>query len=104
MYLRFIGDRSIPDSEFGKIQKDRVNEMQYWAKQVKKVEKKLRRGVVAANNHYAGFGPGTANIFLKMLDKPERTWHDTGHVKQKSLLDFSPNNIVTDFTKTNENV
>jgi hypothetical protein len=27
--------------------------------------------MVAANNHYAGFGPGTANIFRKMVGVPE---------------------------------
>jgi hypothetical protein len=26
---------------------------------------------VSANNHYAGFGPGTANIFRKMVGLPE---------------------------------
>jgi len=28
---------------------------------------KLNLAIVAANNHYAGFGPGTANTFRKML-------------------------------------
>ena len=26
---------------------------------------------MSANNHYAGFGPGTANIFRKMVGLPE---------------------------------
>jgi hypothetical protein len=30
LYLRIIGDRSIKDDEFGKIQKDREQEMKYW--------------------------------------------------------------------------
>jgi uncharacterized protein YecE (DUF72 family) len=29
IYLRFIGDRSIPEEEFDKIQKDRTQEMRY---------------------------------------------------------------------------
>jgi hypothetical protein len=29
---------------------------------------------VSANNHYAGFGPGTANIFRKMSGLPEAAW------------------------------
>jgi hypothetical protein len=32
---------------------------------------KLNLTIVAANNHYAGFGPGTANIFRKMVGVPE---------------------------------
>jgi len=26
---------------------------------------------IAFNNHYAGFGPESANTFLKLMDKPE---------------------------------
>ena len=29
---------------------------------------------MSANNHYAGFGPGTANIFRKMVQLPEVKW------------------------------
>ena len=31
--------------------------------------------ILSANNHYAGFGPGTANVFKKMIDLPEATWN-----------------------------
>ena len=34
----------------------------------------INLAIVAANNHYAGFGPGTANTFKKMLDLSEVTW------------------------------
>jgi hypothetical protein len=30
--------------------------------------------IVSANNHYAGFGPETANIFRKMMGLSEATW------------------------------
>lgn len=90
IYLRFIGDRSIPESEFGKIQKDRLNEMQYWANEVSKLKsnKVLKSGFVAANNHYAGFGPGTANIFRKLINLPDATCYEIEQEKQPSLLDF----------------
>ena len=39
LYLRFIGDRTIDEKNFGKIQKDRVTEMKKWASKVKKVIK-----------------------------------------------------------------
>jgi hypothetical protein len=31
---------------------------------------------VAANNHYAGFGPGTVNIFRQLLGLKEVKWGD----------------------------
>jgi hypothetical protein len=67
VYLRFIGDRSIDDKDFGKIQLNRINEMQNWANEFEKPEsnKALKIGIVAANNHYAGFRPSTANTFRK---------------------------------------
>ena len=55
LYLRIIGDRSIKDDEFGKIQKDREQEMKYWTtkfRTVQKDEKDVKVGIVAANNHY----------------------------------------------------
>jgi uncharacterized protein YecE (DUF72 family) len=38
LYIRFIGDRSIDEKDFGKIQYDRVSEMSNWAEQIKNVE------------------------------------------------------------------
>jgi uncharacterized protein YecE (DUF72 family) len=35
LYLRFIGDRTIQEKEFGRIQIDRVLEMQKWACHIK---------------------------------------------------------------------
>jgi hypothetical protein len=37
---------------------------------------RLNLRIIAANNHYAGFGPGTANTFRKILDLSEVTWDD----------------------------
>ena len=38
LYVRLIGDRSIEESNFGKIQKDRVLEMNKWAGRIKRVK------------------------------------------------------------------
>ena len=104
LYIRFIGDRTIQEKDFGKIQKDRVSEMKRWARSLKRAREERREinlAIVAANNHYAGFGPGTANTFRKMLDLSEVTWNgdvqisdteerDTlsGNTKQTTLQDF----------------
>ena len=84
LYVRFIGDRSINEKNFGKIQKDRVMEMKKWSNKLKRVikEQKGARGrsinlaIVSANNHYAGFGPETANTFRKMMNLPSFNWQD----------------------------
>jgi uncharacterized protein YecE (DUF72 family) len=111
LYLRLIGDRTIPEKDFGKIQKDRVSEMKRWAHYLKRVEKGEKKkprssnntdvnlAIVSANNHYAGFGPGTANTFRKMIGLSEARWEDKEiskgqpsslllSEKQKTLSDF----------------
>src|SRR5919197_4571769 len=61
IYLRFIGDRSIDEKDFGRVQKDRLKELRLWSDSIRRVKDKAKYTVVAANNHYAGFGPRTAN-------------------------------------------
>jgi uncharacterized protein YecE (DUF72 family) len=39
IYLRFIGDRSIDEKDFGTIQKDSIKELEYWASVVKKLKR-----------------------------------------------------------------
>ncbi len=102
VHIRFFGDRTIQEKDFGKIQKDRVSEMKRWSGFLKRTideeqKDRLNLAIVAANNHYAGFGLGTANTFRKMLDLSEVTWNDvkvpqteraSSNIKQTSLSDF----------------
>jgi uncharacterized protein YecE (DUF72 family) len=91
LYVRFIGDRSIDEKDFGKIQKDRVLEMSNWAEQIKNVEGGKERGrrsevrdaMIAANNHYAGFGPGTVNIFRNMVGMSELSWENQPQILEQ---------------------
>jgi hypothetical protein len=83
--------------------------MKYWTHKFKAVqenEKDVKAGIVAANNHYAGFGAATANMFRVMNDLPSAEWgmqkeidYDTvfqnsdeqtsyRKAKQKTLLDY----------------
>ncbi|HET7148248.1 MAG TPA: hypothetical protein VFI73_07090, partial [Candidatus Nitrosopolaris sp.] len=79
LYLRFIGDRRIQERDFGRIQTDRVLEMEKWAENNKTVQDEcIKLAIIAANDHYAGFGPGTANVFRNMLGLSESKWEDTG--------------------------
>jgi hypothetical protein len=36
----------------------------------------VRFAIIAANNHCAGFGPGTVNIFRQLLGLEEVRWRD----------------------------
>ena len=89
LYVRFIGDRSIDEKDFGRIQKDRVFEMNKWAHEIKKwklkmeeVERRSESCYDCRKNHYAGFGPGTANLFRKMVGLSELSWADQQHLQK----------------------
>jgi hypothetical protein len=56
VYIRLIGDRSIDEKDFGKIQKNRISEMQRWTDELKKLQRSemdIKAAMVAANNHHA---------------------------------------------------
>jgi uncharacterized protein YecE (DUF72 family) len=98
VYLRLIGDRSIKESEFGEIQKDREQEMKYWTHKTKAVrenEKDVRAGIVAANNHYAGFGAATANMFRMMNYLPSAEWGMQKEIGYDTTFKIQMNKPVT---------
>jgi uncharacterized protein YecE (DUF72 family) len=113
LYVRFIGDRSIDEKDFGIIQKDRVSEMSNWAEQIKNVEIGKKRGrrsevrgaMIAANNHYAGFGPGTVNIFRNMVGQSELSWENQPQIEEQlrqrkeQEKDYPINNSNIPFSK-----
>jgi uncharacterized protein YecE (DUF72 family) len=81
VYVRLIGDRSIQEKDFGRIQIDRIKEMKKVARNFKDESNEgnlsdVKLAIVAANNHYAGFGPGTVNIFRQFLGLEEVKWGD----------------------------
>ncbi len=82
IYLRFIGDRSIDEKDFGRVQKDRLKELRTWSYTVQRVKNKANYAIVAANNHYAGFGPATVNSFRRLMGLKEVVWEE---MKQKRL-------------------
>ncbi|MDN5847774.1 MAG: DUF72 domain-containing protein, partial [Candidatus Nitrosocosmicus sp.] len=104
VYIRFIGDRSITEMDFGKIVKNRRKDMLEYVKQVREtqdVNSNVRDILIAFNNHFAGFGPQSANDFLKILGLSEIDW--------KTELERYENNVgqsrgrhqssLSDFTK-----
>ena len=104
LYLRFIGDRTINEKDFGKIQKDRVVEMKKWSNKLQRVikeqkgarEKSINLAIISANNHYAGFGPETANIFRKMIGFPSINWQEAKR-KYDKLVQTDNATIIPDY-------
>ncbi len=77
IYIRFIGDRSIGEKDFGKIVKNRDKEMHEIINTLDKIQygnEEQQTIAIAFNNHFAGFGPQSANTFLKLMDKPVLDW------------------------------
>jgi uncharacterized protein YecE (DUF72 family) len=84
LYVRLIGDRSIPDSEFGKVSKERKEQIKNWANKLESIQD-VPLAMVMTNNHYEGFGPATANSLRMQLGMNELTWEEK---KQKTLGNF----------------
>lgn len=81
LYIRLIGDRSIPDSNFGKITIDRTESIKKWAKKI--TSQNMRHVDVLANNHFEGFGPATANKLRREIGMSELIWEEK---KQNRLV------------------
>jgi hypothetical protein len=50
-------------------------------KDIQKHERNVKTAIVAANNHYAGFGPMTAKLFAEMMNLKN-------HVKPFPIMDY----------------
>ncbi|MGE0242649.1 MAG: DUF72 domain-containing protein [Nitrososphaeraceae archaeon] len=84
LYLRLIGDRSIDERDFGTIKKERTKEVQLWTnifKDIQNNEKDVKTALVAANNHFAGFGPMTVQLFAGMMNLEN-------HVRSFPIVDY----------------
>ncbi len=95
VYLRRIGDRSIKEKDFGKILKDKVVEPNHWSDIIMNLPDKdehIQSVIVAANNHYAGFGPQTANRFRELLGLESLSWTDKDSM---TIIDESKTNLMT---------
>ena len=84
LYIRLIGDRSIPDSKFGKVVKNKDKLITSWAKKLKAIQN-IPQAFLMTNNHYEGFGPATANSLRIQLGMRDLIWDEK---KQKTLGSF----------------
>lgn len=104
VYVRFIGDRSISETDFGKVVKDRRKEMLEYVKQVRDTQDKnsnIYDVLIAFNNHFAGFGPQSVNDFLKLMNMSEVDWKTEleNYENNSSQTDDGFQSNLSDFTK-----
>lgn len=83
VYLRLVGDRQI--SDFSSVQKDRTTDMKRWADSLITKSDEFERGFIFFNNHFAGFGPESANEFKRLLGMIELDWSVKG--SQRTLFE-----------------
>ena len=81
LYVRLIGDRSISDSNFGRVSKKRGNLIKHWAKKIQM--QKFSLAMIMANNHFEGFAPASANTLRLELGMSKLVWEEN---KQKKLI------------------
>jgi hypothetical protein len=65
--------------------------MQYWSDKFRiteENEKDVKAGIVAANNHYAGFGAATANMFRVMRGLTAVEWGTQKEIANITELQF----------------
>lgn len=74
VYIRFVGDRSIGEEEFGRAVVDRTKEVGFWAGKLKEKEDIIRHAYVLSNNHFQGFGPETVNLFRRTYGLMPLNW------------------------------
>jgi hypothetical protein len=56
-------------------------------KDVGQNEKGVKIGIVAANNHYGGYGPGTVDIFRHNMDMEKLSFENVDIAKINRLLE-----------------
>ena len=68
LYARFVGDRAL--ERFDRIQRDRRPEMEGMVRRFREEGASALEIYALVNNHFMGFGPGTAQILREVLGLP----------------------------------
>jgi uncharacterized protein YecE (DUF72 family) len=91
-YVRWLGDRRGIEEKtttWDKVIVDRQGDLSEWVSLLKKIQERRIMILAFANNHYAGFGPGTVDLFRRLwgIEAP-RLVHPTERTRhQPSLFD-----------------
>ncbi|HUK32229.1 MAG TPA: DUF72 domain-containing protein [Candidatus Acidoferrum sp.] len=71
-YVRWLGDRKGIEEKtktWDKVIVDRLQDLENWVEVLRKVHKRKIQILAFANNHYAGFGPKTVEMFRTLWEK-----------------------------------
>jgi len=68
LYARFVGDRAI--DTFDRIQRDRRADLEAMARRFREEGASALEIYALVNNHFMGFGPGTAQVLREVLGEP----------------------------------
>jgi len=84
-YVRLVGERDI--DKFDRIVKDRTEELKDWRDRLESAESEIAHAFVILNNHFAGFGPASANHFRRISGLKEVEF-PVSRAAQRSLAEF----------------
>ncbi len=85
LYARFIGDRAL--TQFDRIQRDARPEIVSMKDLLENEGRAVDTVFAFANNHFMGFGPGTAAVISEVLGEPSPDLGAAGRAPGQSRLD-----------------
>ena len=88
LYSRFIGDRAL--TQFDRIQRDYRTEIVAMKRLFEEEGRAVDSVFAFANNHFMGFGPGTAAIISEVLGEPTLDLGAAARAPGQSRLDADP--------------
>jgi uncharacterized protein YecE (DUF72 family) len=88
LYARFIGDRAL--TQFDRIQRDRTPEIVAMKSLFENEGRPVDSVFAFANNHFMGFGPGTAAVIANVLGEPAPDLGAAARAPGQSRLDAGP--------------
>jgi hypothetical protein len=71
-------------------------------KEVKQNEKDVKAAIVAANNHYGGYGPGTVDIFRQNMDMEKLSFENVDITKINQDLELETKFNFSDLNLRNK--
>ena len=87
LYVRFVGDRAL--TRFNEIQRDGQEEMVAMHRHLLDQGRSAREVFLLLNNHFMGFGPGTARLMQELLGLPPADLSRAGRdEEQRTLREF----------------
>ncbi len=88
IYLRFIGERDLPESTLGEVRRDLRDKKQLWATRVQEHLQGVQAAYVFFNNRFEGFAPGSVNSFRNILGIEPVDFKTQNLGTQQTLFDF----------------